>query len=104
VGELPEELFRRWMHAHEEDDGDVRVYRPSGYALPPARGRRGLEFKPDGELLVISPGPADRPQTSAGRWEPAGERRALVTLPAADAPAELEIVSLEPDRLAVRWT
>ena len=103
MGELPHELFRRWMHSHEEDDGDVRVYRPAGYDLPPARGRRGLEFRPDGELLVIGPGPADRPQARAGHWEPAGERRARVSLPSA-VPQELEILSVDPDRLTVRWS
>ena len=99
MGELPHELFRRWMHSHEEDDGDVRVYRPAGYALPPARGRRGLEFRPDGELVILGPGPADRPQSVAGRWEAAGERRARV-MPSGQ---ELEIVSVEPDRLQLRW-
>ena len=104
MGELPHELFRRWLHSHEEDEGDVRVYRPAGYDLPPARGRRGLEFRADGELLVIGPGPADRPQARAGRWEPAGERRARVSLPSAAQPQELEIVSVDPDRLTVRWS
>jgi hypothetical protein len=99
VGELPHELFRRWLHSHEEDDGDVRVYRPAGYDLPPARGRRGLEFRPDGELLVYGPGPTDKPQATAARWEPAGEHRARL-LPSGD---ELEIVSVEPDRLQLRW-
>ena len=104
MADLPDELFqRRWLHAHEEDDGDVRVYRPSGYDFPPARGRRGLEFKPGGELLVIGPGPADRPQAKSGHWEPAGEGRARVSLPQAGEPRELEIVSVEPDRLALRW-
>ena len=103
MAQLPPELFRRWVHVHEEDDGDVRVYRPAGSELPPARGRRGLEFRPDGELLVIGPGPADKPQTSSGHWASAGERRARVSLPSADEPQELEIVSVEPDRLAVRW-
>jgi hypothetical protein len=100
VTPLPPELFRRWVHVHEEDDGDVRVYRPAGYALPPARGRRGLEFRPDGELLLYGPGPADKPQASTARWEAAGERHARV-LPAGD---ELEIVSVEPDRLRLRWS
>ncbi|HEX5781617.1 MAG TPA: hypothetical protein VFX80_06830 [Solirubrobacteraceae bacterium] len=104
MGELPEELFQRWMHAREEDEGDVRVYRPSGYALPPARGRRGLEFKPDGELVVIGPGPTDRPQAVSGSWQSAGEHRARVSLPAAEEPQEVEIVSVEPDRLALRWS
>lgn len=99
---LPEELFRRWMHSREEDEGDVRVYRPAGYDLPPARGRRGLEFRPDGELLEIGPGPADKPQATAGHWEPTGERRARVSL--AGEPREVEIVDLEPDRLKLRWS
>ena len=85
MADLPPELFRRWVHAHEEDDGDVRVYRPAGYNLPPARGRRGLEFRPDGELLVYGPGPADKPVASPGRME------------------DIEIVSVEPDRLTLRW-
>jgi hypothetical protein len=97
-----DELLGRWLHSHEEDEGDVRVYRPAGYHLPPARGRRGLEFLPDGELRVIGPGPADKPQSSPGRWEPAGEHRARVSLPSSE-PRELEIVSADPDRLAVRW-
>jgi hypothetical protein len=78
----------RWVHAHEEDEGDVRVYRPAGYDLPPARGRRGLEFRPDGEVVVYGPGPADKPQAVA-RLKPSA--------------AALDIVSFEPDRLRVRF-
>ena len=99
---LPEELFRRWLHSREEDEGDVRVYRPAGYDLPPARGRRGLEFRPDGELLEIGPGPADKPEATPGHWESAGDRRARVSL--AGEPKEFEIVDLEPDRLKLRWS
>jgi hypothetical protein len=96
------ELLGRWLHSHEEDEGDVLIYRPAGYDLPPARGRRGLEFRPDGELVVIGPGPADKPEAAAGHWEPAGGHRARVSLPSGE-PHELEIVSAAPDRLAVRW-
>lgn len=85
MSDLPEELFRRWVHVREEDEGDVRVYRPSGADIPPARGRRGIEFRPGGELLVYGPGPADRPTASPGRLE------------------DVEIVSVEPDRLRLRW-
>ena len=88
MAELPPELIRRWVHAHEEDEGDVRVYRPAGYDLPPARGRRGLEFRPDGEVIVYGPGPADKPQAVA-RAKPTDEA--------------LDIVSVEPDRLRVRF-
>jgi hypothetical protein len=83
--EPPRELYRRWVHAREEDEGDVRVYRPAGYDLPPARGRGGVEFRPGGELLVYGPGPADRPTAAPGSWD------------------DVEIVSVEPDRLTLRW-
>ena len=85
MGELPEELFRRWVHVREEDEGDLRVYRPAGWDLPPARGRRGIEFRPGGEMLVYSPGPADKPTASPGSMD------------------DVEIVSVEPDRLLLRW-
>jgi hypothetical protein len=98
VADLPPELFRRWMHSHEEDDGDLRVYRPASYPFPPARGRRGLEFKPDGELVLYGPGPSDKPEATTGRWSPAGEGRVRV------GDRELEIVSVGPDRLTARWS
>jgi len=85
MGDPPPELFRRWVHVHEEDEGDVRVYRPAGTELPPARGRRGIEFRPGGEVLVYGPGPVDKPVASPGSWD------------------DVEIVSVEPDRLALRW-
>ena len=82
---MDDALYRRWVHVREEDEGEVKVYRPAGYDLPPARGRRGIEFRPDGELLVYGPGPADKPVATPGRME------------------DVEIVSVEPDRLALRW-
>jgi hypothetical protein len=85
MGDLPPDLFRRWVHAREEDEGDLRVYRPAGFDLPPARGRRGIEFRPDGELLVYGPGPADKPTASPGQMN------------------DVDIVSVEPDRLTLRW-
>lgn len=104
MAELPTDLFRRWTHAHEEDEGDVRVYRPAGYALPPARGRRGIEFKPDGEVLLYGPGPTDRPQASTGHWVAAGARRARVSVPDTGSEQEVEVVAVEPDRLSLRWS
>jgi hypothetical protein len=84
MGDPPAELYRRWVHAREEDDGDLQVYRPVDYDLPPARGRRGIEFRPDGEVLLYGPGPADKPVASPGRMD------------------DVEIVSVEPDRLTLR--
>jgi hypothetical protein len=85
MGDPSSELYRRWVHSREEDDGDLQVYRPAGYDLPPARGRRGIEFRRDGELLLYGPGPADKPVASPGRME------------------DVEIVSVAADRLTLRW-
>jgi hypothetical protein len=98
VADLPPELFRHWVHSHEEDTGDVRVYRPADYAFPPARGRRGFELKPDGEFVRYGPGPSDKPEATTERWTPSSGGRVRV------GGRELEIVSVEPDRLTARWS
>jgi hypothetical protein len=98
MAELPPELFQHWVHAHEQDHGDLQVYRPAGYPLPPARGRRGFELKPGGELILYGPGPSDRPEVTAARWSPSGAGRVRL------GDRELEIVSLSGDRLTARWS
>jgi hypothetical protein len=98
VADLPPELFRRWMHSHEEDRGDLQIYRPASYKFPPARGRYGLEFKPDGVVVLYGPGPSDKPAARTERWSPAGEGRVRV------GDRELEIVSVDSDRLTARWS
>jgi hypothetical protein len=65
---LPSPIFRRWTHSHEEDRGDILVYRPNDYSFPPARGRKGLEFCENGEFLYYPIGPADRSLAVPGRW------------------------------------
>src|SRR5262249_13361133 len=34
--DLPTEIFRKWKHSREEDQGDTLVYRTEGYNFPPA--------------------------------------------------------------------
>ena len=99
MANLPPELFQRWMRSHEEEEGgDVQVYRPASYDFPPARGRRGFELKRDGELVLYGPGPSDKPEATTERWSSAGA--GCVRL----GDRELEIVSVEPDRLTARWS
>jgi len=98
VSDLPPELFQRWMHSHEEDSGDVQVYRPADYDFPPARGRRGFELRPDGSALVYGPSASDRPGAATATWSPLGTGRVRL------GGDELEIVSVSPDRLTARWS
>ena len=57
----------RWLHAREEDsEDDELVFRPEGYPLPLARGRREIELRADGETFVArAPGADDRPVESS---------------------------------------
>ena len=51
-----EKLVGRWVHAHEEDDGDRVVYRASGYAFPPSRGRDAFTLDQNGVARIDYPG------------------------------------------------
>jgi hypothetical protein len=75
----PRALFQHWVHAHEEDTEDVRVYHPRSHPFPPARGRRGLELREDGTFVRYGPGRGDRPTAGAtGRWRAEGDNRIQV--------------------------
>jgi len=80
MDELPAAIFKHWWHSHEEDRGDVRVYRPSDYAFPPARGRRGFEFREGGEFIYYGIAPADGSLRSVGRWHVEGTGRVRIDL------------------------
>jgi hypothetical protein len=103
VSELPRELFKRWVHSHEEDTDEVRVFRPQGYPLPPARGRRGFELRENGEFVQYGIGRADKSEATVGRWKPEGEAQASVSFPGERLdPYALEIVSLDEDKLTLK--
>ena len=101
--ELPEHLFRQWVHAHEEDTPDEIVYHPAGHPLPPARGRTGLEFRPGGEFVDVQIGPTDARKGISGRWqlEAPGRLKVCFDEPAR-SPETLEIVHVDADILKLR--
>lgn len=85
----------RWVHSHEEDTDELRVYRPGDYPLPPSRGRTSIELRDDGTYSRRAPGPVDAPVETTGRWSRAGDRLELDD-------DVWELASVEPDRLTVR--
>jgi hypothetical protein len=94
-------LHRRWLHSHEEDTGEFEVYRPADHPFPPARGRRGLEFRENGEVVHLALGRADVPQPVAGVWRAEAPDRVTVEL--ADRPAQtLEIAYCDDNVLKIR--
>ncbi|MES5820334.1 hypothetical protein [Streptomyces sp. RG80] len=99
----PPELIGTWVHSYEEDSPGVTVYRPAGYPLPPARGRRGLEFAADGTFTERPIGRGDAPGRRTGTWapaDPADSRRLALSLPGAER--RLEVLHVDDQVLKVR--
>ncbi|GAA4062557.1 hypothetical protein [Actinomadura miaoliensis] len=99
---MPEWSGKRWLHSHEEDHGDVRVYRPADFPFPRSRGRHGFELRDDGTAVEHYSGPDDRPRTRTGRWRAETPDRVRLSFPG-ERPREttLEILESSPDRLLV---
>ncbi|WP_400193721.1 hypothetical protein [Hymenobacter sp. B81] len=96
-------LYRTWLHAHEEDQGDVLVYRPNTYAFPPSRGRTGFAFDANGLFTQYDIAPTDGLEGHKGQWRGQSDRMLRISLADGREPDYLlEIVSLEPELLKVR--
>jgi len=94
-------LHKRWVHSYEEDGDDEMVFRPSSFDLPPARGRREIELRPDGRYLESHPGPVDVPEEAGGQWLLKGDE--LELRPDGEQPEESwRVVAAEDDRLRLR--
>jgi hypothetical protein len=105
-GTLPPEVFKVWIHSHEEDKAPVQVYRTQDFKFPPARGRDGFEIKKDGDFIDRPIAPADGNEAVPGKWEPAGEGKIKVTFPKKPERKSftLEIVSCDGKVLQVKRT
>jgi hypothetical protein len=91
-----------WTHSHEEDQGDVLVYRPTNsFAFPPARGRETLEFGAGGQLTEHMPGPDDRSRAASGGWTALGMNRYRLD-GTNNAGRVIEVVEHTPEILKIR--
>lgn len=101
--ELPKEIFRKWGHSFEESTGEIIVYRPAEYEFPRARGRAGIEFKPDGTFIDWVIGPADAKRGINGHWQIEGPGRVRISLNGNVRPPRiLEILQCDATILKVR--
>jgi len=96
-------LGGEWVHVHEEDGPDGRVFRRAGVPLPPSRGRQRLSFNPDGTAVESGPGADDRTASQAISWSVDGQ---TIVLRSSGGGTErrYSIAKLEPDRLILRDT
>ena len=88
---------RLWLRVPEQERGAERVYRPEGRPLPPARGREGLTFHPDGRFEYRAPG---RPGTEEGTWRPSDDG---VRVDVAGQSIPLRITAVGADELRLHW-
>jgi len=101
--DLPDEIFRKWMHSFEEDQNGVIVYRPTEYEFPRARGRDGIEFRPDGVFIAWEIGPTDATRGINGHWKMEGSGRVRVSFEDnVREPRVLEILQCDAGILKVR--
>jgi hypothetical protein len=99
------ELGGTWTHSFEEDEADVRVYRPThSFPFPPSRrGRDVLEFGAEGEVAMGGPGPDDRVRLTRARLTALGMNRYGVGGTAEEPGRVIEIVQATPEVLKVRF-
>ncbi len=97
-----EQVSGRWVHAHEEDTDDEMVFRPADADLPPSRGRRAFELRPDGTFVEHGIGAADAPDEAAGRWALEGDTITLGEGAPQGVPREMEVVAADAGRLVIR--
>jgi hypothetical protein len=103
MNQLPNDIFQRWGHSFEEDTGDITVYRPAEYEFPRARGRAGIEFKPDRTFIDWAIGPADASRGINGHWQMEGPGRVRVSFEGNVRPARvLDILQCDAGILRVR--
>ena len=100
MSEATGQLHGRWSHSFEEDHDGITVYRPADHAFPRARGRAGIEFRPDGTYIDWAIGRGDANEARPGRWEPAEGGRVRMTT--SDGTQRVfEVLRVEPDRLEI---
>jgi hypothetical protein len=100
---LPNEIFKRWTHAREEDGNEITVYRPVEFKFPPGHPRDGIEFRRDGTFIDWDIGPADGSSVPVnGRWQIEGPGRVRVSFEEGRQSRIRELVEYDSEVLKVR--
>lgn len=61
-------IGKTWMHSHEEDGADGRIYRSGDYKFPRSRGREGFRMEQDSTFLYYGIAPTDGILVHIGYW------------------------------------
>lgn len=100
---LPDELFQKWKHSFEEEEGEVTVYRPNEYDFPLARGREGFEITHNGKFIDFRIGRRGGIESVTGEWREEGPGRIRVSfVDKKESSRVLDIVQVEEGKLKIR--
>ena len=100
---VPEAIFKRWVHSHEDDIDDKKVFRPYGTRMPRSRGRMGFEMKPDGVFMLYAIAAGDGIEPIRGRWRLTEPGVVVATLEDETTRSySFEILSCEDNLLTIR--
>lgn len=97
-----QDLIGHWVHSREEDTAAETVFRPADFRFPRSRGRDSFELTPDA-LIERGSGPGDAATAMRGKWS-VSEKDELSFFREGGKKAArvLQILSVQPDRLAIR--
>jgi hypothetical protein len=62
-------LIGEWVHSHEEDKDNLKVFRLSSHDFPPSRGREKIYLKEKNSLVYTPIPPNDLPKPYIGTWK-----------------------------------
>ena len=100
MDELEACLVGHWLHSREEDTAQASTYRPASYAFPPARGRTGYQFYPDGRLTYYGIAAGDGSAQRAGRWTTESSDGVTIAVDGSE-PILWRVTSCDRDRLTI---
>ncbi|AQA21793.1 hypothetical protein BTZ20_0494 [Rhodococcus sp. MTM3W5.2] len=75
------------------------MYRPAGFDFPRARGRDGIEFRPDGSYVDWAIGRGDANEPRAGMWVGGAENESLELTSAAGERRVVRVARVDRGRL-----
>jgi hypothetical protein len=96
------ELYKKWVHSHEEDTDAEMVFRPDTYHFPPSRNRTSFDLKSDGSLYQSGIAPDDRRSPSLGSWNLRNESIEFYNKSSAEVKKTLKISSLNENKLVIK--
>ena len=98
---LPDALFKRWIHSYEEDSPGFRVFRPTTFEFPPARGRLGFEIRRDGTFSRFDFARGDGSKEELGTWKVTAADAFVTSFSQPELNEEMRILSCNAAELRV---